>query len=138
MCIRDRGKDIQPPIVFQGGVAANVGIKASFEKALQQEVIVPPHYAVMGALGAALISKQAAGKGRGSKLRGFALSESNYETSSFECRGCSNICEIINISLEGTLLARWGSRCGKWDNLAEEPPPTGLRSPSGVQVKGRV
>ncbi len=133
-----KGKDIQPPIVFQGGVAANVGIKASFEKALQQEVIVPPHYAVMGALGAALISKQAAGKGRGSKFRGFALSESNYETSSFECRGCSNICEIINISLEGTLLARWGSRCGKWDNLAEEPPPTGLRSPSGVQVKGRV
>ncbi len=133
-----KGKDIQPPIVFQGGVAANVGIKASFEKALQQEVIVPSHYAVMGALGAALISKQAAMKKQGTNFRGFALSKSNYETSSFECRGCPNICEIVNISLEGKLLARWGSRCGKWDNLEEEAPPRETHSFPQAEVKGRA
>ncbi|MGB4493162.1 MAG: acyl-CoA dehydratase activase, partial [Halanaerobiales bacterium] len=27
-----KGKEIEPPVVFQGGVAANVGIKAAFEK----------------------------------------------------------------------------------------------------------
>jgi len=41
-----KGKEILPPIVFQGGVAANQGIKHAFKKALQQEVIVPPHYNV--------------------------------------------------------------------------------------------
>lgn len=114
-----KGKDIRPPIVFQGGVAANRGIKAAFEKALQQEVIVPPHFAVMGALGAAVISRQAVRKKPGTRFRGFELSEFRYETSSFECQGCPNICEIINISMEGELLARWGSRCGKWDSLTE-------------------
>ena len=114
-----KGKDIQPPIVFQGGVAANVGIKVAFEKALKQEVIVPPHFAVMGALGAALLSKTAVKKKQGSSFRGFELSEFEYETSSFECQGCPNICEIVNISMEGELLARWGSRCGKWDSLVE-------------------
>ena len=114
-----KGKDIQEPVVFQGGVAANVGIKAAFEKALQQEVIVPSHFAVMGALGAALIAKQAVKKKPGTKFRGFELSEFNYETSSFECQGCPNICEIVNITMDGKLLARWGSRCGKWDSLVE-------------------
>ncbi len=117
-----KGKDIRPPIVFQGGVAANVGIKAAFEKALKQEVIVPPHFAVMGALGAALISRQAARKKQVTKFRGFALSEFTYETGSFECQGCPNICEIVNISMDGELLARWGSRCGKWDSLVEVAP----------------
>ncbi|NLA26165.1 MAG: 2-hydroxyglutaryl-CoA dehydratase [Firmicutes bacterium] len=117
-----KGKDIQPPVVFQGGVAANVGIKLSFEKALSQEVIVPQHFAVMGALGAALISKQASRKKQVTNFRGFELSDFNYETSSFECQGCPNICEIVNISMEGKLLARWGSRCGKWDNLVEAVP----------------
>ncbi len=114
-----KGKDIQEPVVFQGGVAANVGIKAAFEKALQQEVIVPSHFAVMGALGAALIAKQAVKKKPGTKFRGFELSEFNYETSSFECQGCPNICEIVNITMDGKLLARWGSRCGTWDSLVE-------------------
>ena len=133
-----KGKDIRSPIVFQGGVAANVGIKASFEKALQHEVIVPPHFAVMGALGAALISKQATAKKKGTKFRGFALSEFDYETSSFECRGCPNICEIINISMDGELLARWGSRCGRWDNLVEPAPEEGESSPDIKVAEGRV
>lgn len=120
-----KGKDIQPPIIFQGGVAANVGIKNAFEKALEQEVIVPEEFAVMGALGAALLSRSAAKKRSATgvtKFRGFELSDFNYETSSFECRGCPNICEIVNIHMEGELLARWGSRCGKWDSLAEVDP----------------
>ena len=39
----------------------------------------------------------------------------NYRSSSFECKGCSNLCEIVEIRLEKELLARWGGRCGKWD-----------------------
>ena len=40
-----KGKEILPPVVFQGGVAANIGIKKAFEEELGTEVIVPEHYA---------------------------------------------------------------------------------------------
>ncbi|MDD5604238.1 MAG: acyl-CoA dehydratase activase, partial [Eubacteriales bacterium] len=39
-----RGKTLAPPFVFQGGVAANIGIKAAFEKEIRHEVFVPEHY----------------------------------------------------------------------------------------------
>jgi predicted CoA-substrate-specific enzyme activase len=110
-----KGKEILPPVVFQGGVAANVGIKAAFEKALGFDVIVPPHFSVMGAIGAAILSARAV-KGGKTKFHGFSVSDLQYETGSFECRGCPNRCEIINISVQGKLLARWGGRCDKWDN----------------------
>jgi len=38
-----------------------------------------------------------------------------YRTSSFNCGGCSNNCEIVKIMVEGDVLARWGGRCGKWE-----------------------
>ncbi|MEW5784412.1 MAG: acyl-CoA dehydratase activase [Bacillota bacterium] len=114
-----KGKEILPPVVFQGGVAANIGIRAAFEKALQLEVFVPPYHHVMGALGAAHLARSAVMKKNGTSFRGFSISALDYITSSFECKGCPNICEIVNISLESELLARWGSRCGKWENLEE-------------------
>ena len=49
------GKDIQPPIIFQGGVAFNRGIVKALQEELNNEVIVPPHHEVMGAIGAALL-----------------------------------------------------------------------------------
>lgn len=52
-----KGKRVDEPIVFQGGVAANVGIVAAFEKALGMKVVIPKYYDVMGAYGAALIAK---------------------------------------------------------------------------------
>ena len=43
------------------------------------------------------------------------MSEASYRSSSFECKGCSNLCEIVEIKAGNELLARWGGRCGKWD-----------------------
>ncbi len=112
-----KGKEILAPVVFQGGVAANAGIQAAFEKALGLEVIIPEHYHVMGAIGAAVLSRLAMQEKEDllSNFRGFVLSELDYETGTFQCDGCPNICEIVNLSLDGELLARWGGRCGKWD-----------------------
>ena len=42
-----RGKKLQPPFVFQGGVAANKGIVAAFEREINDRVIVPKYYNVM-------------------------------------------------------------------------------------------
>jgi predicted CoA-substrate-specific enzyme activase len=119
-----KGKEILSPVVFQGGVAANVGIKAAFEKALGLEVIVPEHYNVMGAIGAAILSRYSMEDKGESAFRGFALSELQFEPSTFTCDGCPNICEIVNLSLDGVLLARWGGRCGKWESMETDPAQT--------------
>ncbi len=110
-----KGKDLLPPIVFQGGVAANEGIKRAFEEALNGEVIVPKYHHVMGAIGAALLAQEATDDGEISNFKGFEVSQIDYETSSFFCGGCANNCEIVKIQVDGEVLARWGGRCGKWE-----------------------
>ncbi len=49
--IAKRG-DFVEPICFQGGVAANAGIVRAFKDILQAEIIIPEHFAAMGAIGA--------------------------------------------------------------------------------------
>lgn len=111
-----KGKEILPPIAFQGGVAANRGIKHAFEQALETEVIVPENHDIMGAIGAAILAReQQAGKLGKTKFRGFQVTDLDYETSSFECDHCPNHCEIVEIKANGELLARWGNRCPRWD-----------------------
>jgi predicted CoA-substrate-specific enzyme activase len=108
-----KGKAIEAPVVFQGGVAANVGMKRAFEEALETEVVVPRHFAVMGAIGAALLAQEL--NPAVSNFHGFRVTEIEYRTSSFNCKGCSNNCEIVKIMVGGEVLARWGGRCGKWE-----------------------
>ena len=108
-----KGKSVEAPIVFQGGVAANVGMKRAFEEALQVEVVIPEHFAVMGAIGAALLAQEMGSPT--TNFKGFQVTEIDYRTSSFNCKGCSNNCEIVKIMVEGEVLARWGGRCGKWE-----------------------
>lgn len=112
-----QGKSIASPIAFQGGVAANQGIRHAFEKELGMPIIVPEHFAVMGALGIALLAKEAAAQGRKTSFRGFSASELEFATRSFECSGCPNHCEIVEIRQGKTVLARWGDRCHKWQDV---------------------
>lgn len=110
------GKDIKPPIVFQGGVAFNQAIGKALQEELNAEIIVPPHHEVMGAIGAALlVHEEIERNNNGSKFKGFGISELKYHTSSFECKACPNICEIAQLSLNGQVLARWGGRCDLWE-----------------------
>ncbi|MBC7348132.1 MAG: 2-hydroxyglutaryl-CoA dehydratase, partial [Clostridia bacterium] len=112
-----KGKEILPPVVFQGGVAANLGLRAAFAKALGLEIIVPPYFDVMGAIGAALLAQEAMQQRERTSFRGFAVSEMDFRASSFECKGCSNCCEVVNIKVGKHLIARWGDRCGKWETM---------------------
>lgn len=110
------GKDIKPPIVFQGGVAFNQGIVKALQEELDAEIIVPPRHEVMGAIGAALLAhEEMVNNHNGSKFKGFGISEVKYHTSSFECKACPNQCEIAQLSLDGQVLARWGGRCDRWE-----------------------
>jgi predicted CoA-substrate-specific enzyme activase len=110
-----KGKQILEPVVFQGGVAANVGIRNSFEKALGIKLIIPEHYDVMGAYGAALLAMENyKSGGKPTKFYGFDSVDREYYAKSHECNDCSNSCEIVEIISDGEPLARWGDRCGKW------------------------
>lgn len=112
-----KGKDICGPIVFQGGVAANDGIKKAFEKALGEEISIPEHFDVMGSIGAAHLAREAvASSGGKTKFRGFEAALVDYQATSFECKDCPNLCEVIEIGTNEMLLARWGDKCGKWSN----------------------
>lgn len=116
-----RGKQIQPKVVFQGGVAGNVGIRKAFEEALGMEVIVPPYHDCMGAVGSALLAREEMerrrrqGRPATTAFKGFGNSRLEYSASSFECTHCPNHCEVIEINCAGKLVARWGNKCPRWD-----------------------
>lgn len=110
-----KGKEILAPVMFQGGVAANHGLVQAFNKYLEMEVIVPQHYGVMGAIGAAMLAREASRKKGCTGFKGFNIQEISFKTSSFECKGCSNACEVVQFFENNELLARWGDRCGKWE-----------------------
>ncbi len=111
-----KGKTINGPILFQGGVAANKGMKRAFEEALNCQVVIPPHYNVMGAIGAALLAKEQVRANGKTAFRGFDLLDYTYSSNNLECGGCPNLCEVIEIKMNDQVAARWGDRCGKWSN----------------------
>jgi predicted CoA-substrate-specific enzyme activase len=109
-----KGKDLKRPILFQGGVAANLGIKRAFERELGETIHVPEYYNVMGAIGAALLAKE---KMDGSKtqFKGFRIVDVTCCTKNFICKDCENICEIVEFIMEDKVISYWGDRCGKWE-----------------------
>ncbi len=121
-----RNRKIEPPALFQGGVAANEGIRWALEKALSLKLIVPEHYQLMGALGAALLARQKfiAGENAPFIFRGVGeICASSYSPKGFTCTSCANNCEISSLYINGELISRWGSRCGKWETLAAKVSP---------------
>jgi predicted CoA-substrate-specific enzyme activase len=109
-----KGKEIKNKIFFQGGVAANCGMKVAFENVLNCEVIIPEHYNMMGAIGAALIAEESVNKNGKTAFRGLDISDRKFSSISFECEGCSNRCEVIKINEDDITLGCFGDRCGKW------------------------
>ncbi len=110
------GKDIQSPVVFQGGVAFNRGIVRALQEEFGMEILVPPHHEVMGAIGAALLVHESlADSSGGSQFKGFDVSKVEYQTTSFECKACPSLCEIVRLSVDGKVLACWGGHCDMWE-----------------------
>ena len=69
-----KGRTFAKPVSFQGGVAANVGMRKAFQEVLELsdgELIIPKYFASMGAIGAVLVTlrrtKIENGQGPGSR-----------------------------------------------------------------------
>lgn len=113
------GKALYGPIVFQGGVSANLGIRRAFKEILKIEPLIPRHNMVMGAYGAALIAARA--DIPQTLFRGYAVCQRPIVTQGFGCEDCPNRCEIIEVLDDGKLISRSGGRCRKWESAVYAP-----------------
>ncbi|MBI5874342.1 MAG: CoA activase, partial [Deltaproteobacteria bacterium] len=62
-----KGKEFTRPVAFQGGVAANMGVRKAFKDVLElkdDEYVIPKHFTSMGALGS-IFNAMEKGKGIG-------------------------------------------------------------------------
>jgi predicted CoA-substrate-specific enzyme activase len=108
-----KGKAIEPPVLFLGGVAANRGIEAAFAEALGVPVTVPEHHHVMGAFGAALVAKEL--DLPASRMRDpDRIRSSDFRAETFTCPHCPNACEIVRFVESGSPVATLGGRCDRW------------------------
>lgn len=104
-----KGKHIANPIVFQGGVSKNKGVVKYFKEVLNENIIVDDNGHLMGALGIAILSH----KYSNGNTYNLNIKDLKFNTSGFECKGCSNNCEILRIIKNDKVIDTWGSRCGK-------------------------
>lgn len=104
-----KGKKLNTPIIFQGGVSKNAGVKKAFEDILETKVITDPDGHLMGALGSAILARKS-----GKEIAfSFEIRDSIFETKGIECKGCPNHCEVIVVKKNGEKLDAWGNRCSK-------------------------
>jgi len=107
-------KKIGERIFFQGAVAFNRSVVAAFENYLQKAIIVPANHEVTGAIGTAIRAMQHVPEV--SKFRGFEhIKNIQYLQSSFECKGCPNVCDIKKVTIDDENTFYYGGRCEKYE-----------------------
>ncbi|OEF98488.1 acyl-CoA dehydratase activase [Desulfuribacillus alkaliarsenatis] len=114
-----KGKNIVGPVIFQGGVAANAGLKKAFEEVLELEIHIPEYYNVMGAIGCAILAKEEVMETKKTNFRGFEMSDQKFLTRGYDCNDCPNSCEVIETVMNDEVIACWGDKCGKYQNKAK-------------------
>lgn len=102
-----KGKKIISPIIFQGGVSKNIGVKKAFEELLEQDVMTDTHGHLMGAYGIAILAQKTKIK----KPFQFQIKDLEFTTTGTECNKCPNHCEIITIRKNHQFVDAWGNRC---------------------------
>jgi predicted CoA-substrate-specific enzyme activase len=102
-------------ILFQGGVANNRAVTAAFERVTGKPITVPPHFDVTGAIGCAMLARDACPDGQ-TRFKGWGVSRVPYALDRFTCAGCANQCEIHAVKVEGTAKPLcYGGRCEKYE-----------------------
>ena len=101
-----KGKKIKEPIIFQGGVSKNIGVKKAFEDILNTKILTDEDGHLMGALGVAILSKK-------EKEIDFSFYITNFtfKTKSTYCGKCPNNCEIVYVKKNDEIIDSWGNRC---------------------------
>ena len=106
-----KGKKIEAPVVFQGGVSKNVGVVEAFKDLLGMDVLVDPDGHLMGCFGAALLAADAPVLRREPFM--FDMDDFDFRTREVVCGRCANHCEIVCVYRDGMLIDSWGNRCDR-------------------------
>ncbi len=106
-----RGRHIGECIFFQGGTAHNDAVAAAFAAVTGKPIIVPPHNAVLGAIGAALLARdRVQATGAATRFRGYDLGAVDYQLREFTCKSCGNSCTVQEFTVEKEKTF-WGDKC---------------------------
>ncbi len=106
-----RSRPIGDCVFFQGGTAYNDAVAAAFSIITNKRIIVPPHNAILGAIGAALLAREkVSSTGATTRFRGYNIANVNYTLREFTCQGCGNHCAIQEFDVEGEKTF-WGDKC---------------------------
>ncbi len=119
-------KKLGSKVILTGAVFYNQAVVAAFREQLRgKQLTVAEHKEVSGAIGAALLAKEQMTSKR-SRFKGFQqVIDSQYNFSTFVCRGCDNNCTITRMQLPGEKPTFYGSRCDRYDStLARERTST--------------
>jgi predicted CoA-substrate-specific enzyme activase len=114
-------------IFFQGGVTNNKAVVAAFEQVLGKKIIIPPHFDVTGAIGAAILAKECMTGGQKTRFKGFSVRNVAYNVSRFVCQGCTNHCEIRRVKIAGEKKSLfYGGRCEKYETDDRKKVPNNI------------
>ncbi|MFA5818400.1 MAG: acyl-CoA dehydratase activase [Bacteroidales bacterium] len=114
-------------IFFQGGVTNNKAVVAAFEQVLGKKIIIPPHFDVTGAIGAAILAKRSMAEGQKTRFKGFGVRNVTYNLSMFICQGCTNHCEIRRVKITGEKKSLYyGGRCEKYETDDRKKVPNNI------------
>ncbi len=109
-------KPVGEKIFFQGGVTNNKSVVAAFEKITGKSIIIPPHFDVTGAIGAAMLARKSMSNRQVTRFKGFKVSNLPFTLDSFPCKQCTNYCEIQRVRISGdTKALYYGGRCEKYE-----------------------
>jgi len=109
-------RPIGKEIIFQGGVASNQAVVRAFSNLLGKEIKVHPYNRISGAIGAALEAKEKVRKIGKKSLSAEEIKEKllqPFNLTSFECRHCSNRCQVVSIS-SGQETVYFGDICERF------------------------
>ena len=97
-----KGKKLEEPIIFQGGVSKNIGVQKAFK-----DIIVDKDGHLMGAYGVSILASKS-----DKRLDfNFSVTEDKFETKGITCNKCGNNCEIVLVKQNDKLIDSWGNRC---------------------------
>jgi len=114
-------------IFFQGGVTNNKAVVAAFEEVLGKKIIIPPHFDVTGAIGAAILAKRSMAPGQKTTFKGFDVRNATYNITRFICQACTNHCEIRRVKIEGEEKSLfYGGRCERYETDSRKKHVTNI------------
>ena len=108
-----KGKKIQSPIVFNGGVSKNAAVVKAFEEITGEKIIVNINSHLMGAFGIAVMARES----KIEKVFDFDIDNYKLETKILDCGRCSNNCEIVAVYKNDELIDHWGNRCERGNEI---------------------